>query len=104
MRSKQNSALITAAVSLWALTAAPAYAVNVGNNPGGASTTIVYNSGPFGGSPSFLVNESVTYVATAGNLFKDLTNTSQGGGGTGSPGIPSGTNVPLNETFTNTGT
>jgi hypothetical protein len=102
MRFKQNSVLISAAVSLCGLTAT-AYAVDVGNNPAGASATVVVNSGPFGGSPSFTLSQSIMHVATAGNLFTDFTNTSQGGGGTGVPGISSGTNVPINETFTNTG-
>ena len=62
-----------AAVVVTAATAAtwgfadPARAVNVGNNPGGPSAMLVVNSGPFGGTPSFLLVENVTHDPAAGN-------------------------------------
>jgi hypothetical protein len=82
---------------------AGASAFAVGDNPGGPSTIITVNSGPINGTPSFSVSADLIHDGTAGNLLKDFTNTSQGGGGTGS-GISSGTPVPITETFHNSGT
>jgi hypothetical protein len=97
--------LILAAISASAVVsvcAAPAGAVSflAGNNPSGPSSVVSANSGPFGGSPSFSLSIGVIADPTAGNLFKDLTQTSQGSGGPAS-GIASGNNVPITESLAN---
>ena len=103
MQSRRTFTLVIAAAAVICGLTDPADAVNVGNTPGGPPIPLVVNSGPFGGTPSFLLVANVTYDPSADNLFKDFTNTSAGTGGSGS-GILSGQNVPIDETFFNSGT
>jgi hypothetical protein len=105
MRTQRISTTLTAATAALLAFVASANAItySVGNNPGGPTTLVPVNSGPFGGSPNFQLNADVDYDLAAGNLLKDFTNTSQGSGGPAS-GIPSGQNVPIVEVFTNVGT
>jgi hypothetical protein len=98
----RHSFIVTVAIAVTGLTGAT-HAAPIGNNPGGPTTLIAVDSGPFLGTPHFVVNADIIHDDAGGNLLKDFKNTSQGSGGPAS-GIPSGQNVLIDETFNNTGT